>query len=34
MERSEESQQVINVVYFAPNIVQSELKPAPTNESI
>lgn len=33
-ERSEELQQVINVVDFAPNIVQGRFTPAPTDESI
>jgi hypothetical protein len=34
MERSEELQQVVDVVYFAPNIVQGWFSPAPTDESI
>jgi hypothetical protein len=34
IKRSEELQQVVNVVYFAPNIVQGWFSPVPTDESI
>jgi hypothetical protein len=34
MERSEELQQVIDVVYFAPNIIQGRFTPAPADERI
>jgi hypothetical protein len=34
MKRSEELQQVINVVHFMPNLVQSRFAPASTNESV